>query len=48
MATRMKPIFGIDITENKGETRMNGERYGIYFPCYELDAIEQMTGLRAQ
>ncbi len=29
MATRMKPIFGIDITENKGETRMNGEEFVV-------------------
>lgn len=25
-----------------------GERWGIYFPCYELPAFERATGLTAE
>lgn len=30
------------------EGEHNGEKYGIYFPCYELPAFERLTGLRAK
>lgn len=30
------------------ESEHNGEKYGIYFPCYELPAFERLTGLRAR
>lgn len=26
----------------------DGEEYGIYFPCYELEIFEKLTGLRAE
>ena len=26
----------------------DGEEYGIYFPCYDIDALERLTGLNAQ
>ncbi len=26
----------------------DGQRYGIYFPCYELEVFERLTGLRAE
>lgn len=30
------------------EGEHNGEKYGIYFPCYELPAFERLTGLKAK
>ncbi len=30
------------------EAERNGEAYGIYFPCYELEAFEKATGLNAE
>jgi len=30
------------------EIERNGEKYGIYFPCYEIDAIERLTQLKAE
>ena len=30
------------------ELEHNGELWGIYFPCYELDTIEKLTGLKAE
>ena len=30
------------------EGEHNGEKYGIFFPCYELPAFERLTGLRAK
>lgn len=29
------------------EIEKDGERFGVYFPCYELDTIENLTGLTA-
>ena len=29
------------------EGEHNGEKYGIYFPCYEINALEKLTGLKA-
>lgn len=29
------------------EIEKDGERFGIYFPCYELDVVENLTGLKA-
>ena len=30
------------------EIEREGERYGVYFPCYELDIFERLTGLKAE
>ena len=30
------------------EIAHEGESYGLYFPCYELDVFEKVTGLRAE
>lgn len=30
------------------EFEHNGEQWGIYFPCYELPLIEELTGLKAE
>lgn len=30
------------------EGEHNGESFGIYFPCYELAAFEELTGLKAE
>ena len=30
------------------EIEKDGEIYGLYFPCYELSAIEELTGLSAE
>lgn len=37
----IKPFYALEINRN-------GERFGIYFPCYELPAFERVTGLRAE
>ncbi len=29
------------------EIERMGEKYGLYFPCYELPAIEELTGIKA-
>ena len=29
------------------EIEKDNQTFGIYFPCYELDAIEKLTGLTA-
>ena len=30
------------------ELEINGELWGIYFPCYELMVFEEITGLKAE
>ena len=30
------------------EIEREDERYGVYFPCYELDIFERLTGLKAE
>lgn len=30
------------------EIERNGQTFGLYFPCYELAAVEALTGLRAE
>ncbi|MBE6630614.1 MAG: hypothetical protein E7624_07185 [Ruminococcaceae bacterium] len=30
------------------EIEREGERFGLYFPCYELETVEKLTGLQAE
>ena len=36
-----KPYYILDIERD-------GQKYGLYFPCYELDVFERLTGFKAE
>ncbi len=51
--------YKISLTDNGGlfvsykpyyilECEHNGEKFGIYFPCYEINTLERLTGLKVK